>query len=181
MMETRQHPNVKEKVREKLREFLIITLIFTVVLGVFNVYRHAILGETVVSYYKLGSSLVEAMILAKIVLTGKAMNLKLVDATRRSIFEVAVVRSILFAVLVLLFATLERVVDGLIHKKHWADIARLIVEHGLNEMVARIIMMFAAFLPFFALWELRRRLGPRRFVELWFSRTGSVASGDKSL
>jgi len=181
MMETRQHANVKEKVRNELREFLVITLFFTVVLGVFNIYRQAILREAVVSYYKFGISLVEAMILAKIVLIGEAMNLKLVDATRRSIFEVAVVRSTLFAVLVLLFTILERVVDGLIHKKDWADIARLIVEHGLNESVARIIMMFAAFLPFFALWELRRRLGARRFVELWFSRTGSVASGDKSL
>jgi len=178
-MESQMHANVKERVRNELRDFLIITLFFTVVLGVFNIYRQVVLGEAVVSYYRFGISLVEAMILAKIVLIGEAMNLKLVDGARRSIFEVAVVRSILFAVLVLLFTVLERVVDGLIHKKDWADIARHIVEHGLNESVARIIMMFAAFLPFFALWELRRRLGPRRFVDLWFSRTGSVASGEK--
>lgn len=180
-MEDQHNASMKDKVRHELRDFLIITLFFTVVLGFFNLYRQQILGEAEVSYYKLGISLVEAMILAKIVLIGEALNLKLVDAARRSIFEVAVMRSILFAVLVLLFMILERVVDGLIHKMNWAGIAHLIVEHGANEIVARGIMMFAAFLPFFALWELKRRLGERKFIELWFSRTGSVASGDKSL
>jgi len=42
-------------------------------------------------------------------------------------------------------------------------------------------MLFAAFLPFFALWERRRRLAARRFFELWFSRADSVSSGDESL
>jgi hypothetical protein len=181
MMESQQHANLRDKVRNELREFLIITLFFTLVLGAFNIYRREILGEAGVSYYKLGISLVEAMILAKIVLIGEALNLKLVDAARRSIFEVAVMRSILFAVLVALFTILERVADGLIHRMDWTGIARLIVEHGLNEIVARVIMMFAAFLPFFAFWELRRRLGPRRFFELWFARTDSASSGDESL
>jgi hypothetical protein len=62
----------------------------------------------------------------------------------------------------------------------WAEIAHNIVQHGLHEMVARVIMMFAAFLPFFALWELRLRLGPRRFFDLWFSRPDAVRAGDQS-
>lgn len=179
-MERPQHANVKEKVRDELREFLIITLFFTVVLGVFNLYRRLTLGETGVSYAHYGITLVEALILAKIVLIGEALNLQLVGGARRSIFGVAVLRSILFAVLVLLFTILERVVDGLIHRMGWAGIAQLIVEHGLHEFVARVIMMFAAFLPFFALWELRQRLGPRRFFELWFSRADSASLEDKT-
>lgn len=181
MVKTQQHSNVKDKVRDELKELLLITVFFSVVLGVFNVYRRQILGEAGVSYAHYGITLVEALILAKIVLIGEALNLKLVGADRRSIFEVAVLRSILFAVLVFLFTILERVVEGLIHRMDWASIAHSIVEHGLHEIVARVIMMFAAFLPFFALWELRRRLGPRRFFELWFSRAGSTSAGDGPL
>jgi hypothetical protein len=180
-MESQRHSNMKDKVRHELREFLIVTLFFTLVLGVFNIYRRLILGETGVSYSDFGITLVEALILAKIVLIGEAMNLQLVRASRNSIFEVAVMRSILFAVLVLLFTILERIVVGLIHGKDWAGIAHSFAEHGLHEIVARMIMMLAAFLPFFAFWELRRRLGPRRFYELWFSRTDSASSGDESL
>jgi hypothetical protein len=181
MMENKQHANMKDKVRDELRTFLVITLFFTVVLGVFNLYRRQVLGETGVSYPHYGVSLVEALILAKIVLIGDALNLQLVRATRSSIFEVAVMRSILFSVLVLLFTILERIVVGLIHGKDWAGIAHSFAEHGLHEIVARIIMMFAAFFPFFAFWELRRRLGTRRFYELWFSRTDSATSGNESL
>ena len=96
-MERQQHANVKDKVRDELREFLVVTLFFTLVLGVFNIYRRQILREAGVSYPHDGITLVEALILAKIVMIGEALNLKLVDASRRSIFEVAVLRSILFA------------------------------------------------------------------------------------
>jgi hypothetical protein len=60
-------------------------------------------------------------------------------------------------------------------------IVQSFAEHDLHEIVARIIMMFAAFFPFFAFWELRRRLGPNGFFELWFARTDSASSGDESL
>ena len=149
--------------------------------GVFNIYRRLILGEVGESFSHYGISLIEAMILVKIVLIGDATNLKLVGASRGSIFEVAVLRSILFAVLVWLFTILERVVEGLIRRMDWMGIVVNIVQHGLHEIFARVIMMIAAFLPFFALWELRRRLGPRRFYKLWFSRTDSIASEGKSL
>lgn len=179
-MTRQQHVNLKGRVRHELRAYLIITLFFAVVLGVFNIYRRQILGEAGVSYSHYGISLIEALILAKIVLIGDAMNLKLIGGAGRSIFELAVLRSILFALLVWLFTILERVVEGLIRRMDWAEIAHSFVQHGLHEMVARVIMMFAAFLPFFALWELRLRLGPRRFFDLWFSRRDTVRAGDQS-
>jgi hypothetical protein len=173
MMNKQQHASLKGRVRHELRAYLMITLFFTVVLSVFNIYRRLILGEAGVSYSHYGISLIEALILAKIVLIGDAMNLKRFASSRRSVFELAVLQSILFAVLVWLFSILEHVVEGLIRRMNWAQIAHAIVQHGLHEMVARLIMMFAAFLPFFALWELRLRLGPRRFFDLWFSRSVS--------
>jgi hypothetical protein len=173
MMKRQLQTNLKGRVRHELRAYLIITLFFTLILGVFNVFRRLILGEAGVSASNYGISLVEALILAKIVLIGDAMNLKLIGGAGRSIFELAFLRSFLFAVLVWLFTILEHVVEGLIRRLDWSEIGHSIVRHGLHEMVARIIMMFAAFLPFFALWELRLRLGPRRFFELWFSRNVS--------
>jgi hypothetical protein len=173
MMNKQQFGNLKGRVRHELKAYVMITLFFTVVLSVFNIYRRLILGEAGVSYTHYGISLIEALILAKIVLIGDAMNLKRFASSRRSVFEVAVLHSILFAVLVWLFSILEHVVEGLIRRMDWVQIAHAIVQHGLHEMVARIIMMFAAFLPFFALWELLQRLGPRRFYDLWFSRNVS--------
>lgn len=179
-MNRQQHMNLKGRVRHELRAYLIITLFFSVVLGVFTIYRRQILGEAGVSYSHYGISLIQALILAKIVLIGDAMNLKLIGGAGRSIFELAVLRSFLFALLVWLFTILEHVVEGLIRRMDWAEIAHSFVQHGLHEMVARVIMMFAAFLPFFALWELRLRLGPRRFFDLWFSKPDAARVGDPS-
>lgn len=133
MMTRQQHMSLKGRVRHELRAYLIITLFFAVILGVFNIYRRQILGEAGVSFSHYGISLIEALILAKIVLIGDAMNLKRIGGAGRSIFELAVQRWFLIAILVWLFTILERVVEGLIRRMDWAEIAHNIVQHGLRQ------------------------------------------------
>ena len=173
MMEPQQHKDFRTKAREELYALLYITLYFTLFLGAFNTYRRLILRESGLSYLHYGITVVEALILAKIILIGDAMNLGR-RQDRRPLVVSTVWKSILFAALAYLFTILERVIEGLIHRLDWAEILRKIIEPGPYEFLANMIMMMAAFVPFFALWGLRRVLGPSKFSEIWLS--GQVPS-----
>lgn len=176
MMDPKQHNDLKARAREELYALLYITLYFTLFLGAFNIYRRLILRESGLSYLHYGIAVVEGLVLAKIILIGDAMKLGR-RQNRRSLFESTIMKSILFSALVYLFTILERVIEGLIHRLDWADILRKIIEPGPDEILARMIMMMVAFLPFFALWELRRVLGPSKFSALWFSGQDSGSVG----
>jgi len=44
-----------------------------------------------------------------------------------------------------------------------------------GELLARVIMLIIAFVPFFAFWEIGRVLGPRKLSALFFSRRETPA------
>ena len=80
------------------------------------------------------------------------------------------VKSVIFVVLVLLFGVLEHIVEGLFHREAWATIVRKMLDVGVNELFARMIVLHIAFLPFFAFWEIGQVLGRGRLIALFFSR-----------
>ena len=84
-----------------------------------------------------------------------------------------VLKSAVFALLAILFAVLEHIVEGLIHKKDWASIASDLFGIGSHELFARMIMLFISFIPFFAFWEIGNFLGRSRLIEMFFSRRRS--------
>jgi hypothetical protein len=74
MMDQQQRTGFKAKAREELRDVVFITLYFTLFLGAFNTYRRLILKEHGVAYLHYGITLVEALIIAKVILIGDAMK-----------------------------------------------------------------------------------------------------------
>ena len=70
----------------------------------------------------------------------------------------------------MLFGVLEHVIEGLFHRKGASDILRGMMDVGMDELLARVVMLIMAFIPFFAFWELGRVLGRRKLSELFFSR-----------
>jgi hypothetical protein len=91
-----------------------------------------------------------------------------------------VLKSGFFALLAVLFAVLEHIVEGLIHKKDWAGIASNLFGIGSLELFARMIMLFVSFIPFFAIWEIGQVLGQAELMEMFFSRKSGSAPRMKS-
>jgi hypothetical protein len=81
-----------------------------------------------------------------------------------------VYKSALFGVFVMLFGVLEHVIEGLFHKEGTSDILRGMMDIGMDELLARVVILIVAFVPFFAFWELRRVLGTQKLAALFFSR-----------
>lgn len=115
---------LERKAIEELKEFWITALYLAVFLSAFTFYRRMVLAEFGVTYLHYGAALIEALVIAKIVLIGRALGLdKQLDRGGPLILSV-VLKALIFTILAILFAVLEQVAEGLLHKKGWASIER---------------------------------------------------------
>ena len=173
--ETSKHTGLKEKALEEFKIFWLIALYLAIFLGSFTLYRRLILKEFGVTYLHYGFALIQALIIAKVILIGHAFGLAK-RFERGPLILSVLYKSALFGAFVLLFGILEHVAEGLFHKEDWATILRHLTDLGMYEILARVIMLIVAFVPFFAFWEIGRILGRDKLSALFFSRQGETSS-----
>jgi hypothetical protein len=77
---------------------------------------------------------------------------------------------------VALFSVFEETVGGLLHGKGLAGGFSEILGRGTYELLARCMMVFIAFIPFFAFRETERVLGQSKVRELFFRKRAAVES-----
>jgi hypothetical protein len=160
---------LKERALEELKVYWIITLYLWLFLGFFTVYRRLVVAEAGgASYLHYGIALIEAMIIAKVVLIGKLFGFSRRFEDRALILPV-IYRSILFGSLVMLFGVLEHLVGGWIHKQGLLGGLREVASIGADELAARVLVLMVAFVPFFAFCELGRVLGMHKLAAMFFS------------
>src|SRR5215471_9551399 len=150
-----KHTSLKERAVEEFKIFWLITLYLAIFLGSFTFYRRLILKEFGVTYLHYGFALIQALIIAKVILIGDAIGLAK-RFERGPLILSVFYKSALFGAFVYLFGILERVVEGLFHREGWASILRHLTDLGMDELLARVIMVIVAFVPFFAFWEIGR-------------------------
>jgi len=168
--------SLKERAWEEFKAYWVITLYLWVFLGSFTIYRRLILAETGMPYLHYGIALVEAMIIAKVVLIGRIFGF-----TKRfdhlPLIVPVIYKSLLFASLVLVFGLLEKTVDGLIHREGVLSGLQKIAETGPYEIGARTLMLTVALVPFCAFSEMGRVLGLSRLGAMFFARREPQAAG----
>ena len=175
-MEGNAKAALKERAIEEFKLFWIIAIYLWVFLGSFIVYRRLILAETGVTYLHYGIALIEALIIAKVILIGKFFSFSRRFEDKPLIVPV-LYKSILFGILVLLFGVVERLVEGWIHKQGFLGGLREIGDIGAYEIGARVLVLIVAFVPFFAFSEIARVLGLHKLAAMFFSPrvSGSVS------
>jgi len=162
--------SLKQRAIEELKEFWITALYLMVFLGAFTFYRRMVLAEFGVVYLHYGVAIIEALVIAKVVLIGRALGLERpLDRSGPLILSV-ILKAAVFAFLAILFGVLEKIVEGLLHKKDWSDMMRELLAVSTHEILARMIMLFVSFVPFFAFWEIGRVVGRSKLIEIFFSR-----------
>lgn len=167
--ETHKRRGFKERAIEELKVFWIITFYLFLLIGTFMIYRRLLLAEFGLTYLNYGFALIEALIIAKVIVIGNA--LKLGRRFENHLLIVSVIyKSMFYGGLVFILGIIEHVVNGLIHKKDFVSILRSMDEYGVYELLARTLMMFGAFIPFFAFWEVGRVIGLKKLSAMFFSR-----------
>lgn len=167
-MDAAKPHGLKQRALEELKAYWLITLYLWLFLGCFTVYRRLILAETGVAYLNYGVALIEALVIAKVVLIGRIFGF-----TRRfddaPLIVPVIYKSLVFSLLVLLFGVIEKLVVGWFHHQGLFGGLSEIAATGAYEIGARTLMLTVAFVPFFAFIEVGRTLGMERLRSMFFS------------
>lgn len=167
---------MKEKAKEELKAFLLITLYLWLFLGSFATYRRLIAAEGGVPYLHYGIALIEALIVAKIILIGDLFQFSRRFQDKPLIAPV-IYRSVLFGGLVLLFGLAEHIVEGWFNGDGLIGGVSGIRQLGADEVAARVLMMMVALVPLVAFSEISRALGPGRLRAMFFGKAEARATG----
>jgi hypothetical protein len=160
---------LKEKAAEELRLMLLISAYLASFFGAFLTYRRLISREFGVSTFHYGFALIEALVIAKVILIGNALGLGKREARRT--LAVSVLRSsLIYGLLVGAFAILEHVIEGLVHGKTLAASFDALLNQGIYEILGRTLVLFVAFIPFFAFGEIGYLAGDQKLFDLFFRK-----------
>lgn len=161
--------SLKEKAIEEIKLFWVIALYLTVMLSAFAWYRRFVLSEAGINYFHYGAAAISALILAKVILIGEALHLGRQFEASHLIVSV-LFKSAVFAAFVGVFALLEHLIEGVVHRETWDQIAHGLVRAGEGEIFARTVVALVTLIPFFAFWETDRVLGDHKLFRLFFHR-----------
>ena len=128
------------------------------------------------SYLHYGYALIEALVLAKVIMVGEALHLG--DRYRdQPLIVPTLYKTFLFSLLFLVFIALEDLVTGWIHRQSLGEIVHHVLSESIYEKLARTLVTFVALIPLFAYREVGRILGEGRLAEL-FLKPRPTPSGE---
>lgn len=157
-------PDLKKKAAHEAKELLIIFLYLAFFFCALATYSMLLLSEYHISYLTYGFALINALVVAKVILIGDYVHLgKRYEG--RPLFVSAIVKAFLFSLLVFAFHVLEEVIKRIVHG---ADIATASREMRIDELLGRALVVFCTFIPLFGFRELRRVMGEEEFRALLF-------------
>lgn len=157
-------PELKKKAAHEARELLIVFLYLAFFFCALATYSMLLLSEYHVRYLTYTFALINALVVAKVILIGDYARLgKRYEG--RPLFVSAIMKAFLFAVLVLAFHFLEEVIKQLVHG---ADITSAFHDVRIDELLGRMLVVFCTFIPLFGFRELRRVMGEEEFHALVF-------------
>jgi hypothetical protein len=113
-----------------------------------------------------------------VILIGDALGLNR-RAENKPLIYPTVRKAIVFSIFVGIFAAIEHMIEGLVHGKGVAGGLATLWSEGRDEILARCLVTFFAFIPFVAFRELGMLLGEGKLRRLFFRRNtvaGSRAS-----
>jgi hypothetical protein len=167
----------KQRVMDEFIEYWIVVAFLAWFFAVFAWYRRFVLAEYHISYTHYWVGLIEALVLAKLILIGDALRLgrKLDD---KPLIVPTLWKAVVFSLLVAVFSVLEHTIEGLLRHRGVAGGFEELMSKGKYELLGQSLIMFSVFVPFFACKELERVLGEGQLLKLFFR--GKAAGSDPS-
>lgn len=161
---------IQSKATSELREWFVNAAYLALFLCTFAIYRALITGEVLDSRVtvQIGTSLVTALVIAKTIMIGGWLNLG--GSGRRGVPLITRTMRLaaIYGVFVFCVTVVEKLIDGFIHGHRARDTLRMLAHLGWQEITARSLVIFVAFIPYFALREFARRKGVHDTFDLFF-------------
>lgn len=157
----------KQRLIHELSAYLLYAFYLFIFFGLFTMYRRLIMEEYHLSYMHYGINLIKAVVLAKVIMIGDFLGLGHRFKGKPLIYS-TLFKSAVFGLFVAVFSVLEHMLDGLLHGQGLMAGLTALLREGTDELLASSLVIFFAFLPFFAFRELQEQLGKDKMRELFF-------------
>jgi hypothetical protein len=165
--------DIKQKAIHEGQEFAGIFLYLAFFFCAVVAYSTILLGKFQVSAFSYGSALINALVIAKVILIGEYAHLGKKQEGRPLVLS-ALYKAFLFTLLVFGFHVVEEVIKQLVRGDAVTSAFR---EIRLDIFLCRSLVIFCTFIPLFAFRELQRVLGEDKFRALFF-RSGTISRSD---
>src|SRR5215813_2842756 len=165
----------KRKLFLEMAAYWINVVYLTILFAVFTSYRRLILTQYDIAYSNWGISFLKALVLAKVVMVGGLFHFGR-SLEKKPLILATLFKSFLFTMWVALFAAVESALRGLLHGKGVAGAMDHLLSEGAHEFYAKCLVVFVAFIPFFAFKELGRVLGKGIIWDLFFRKGPGAAA-----
>jgi hypothetical protein len=156
--------SLKQKAFHEFQEMAIIFLYLGFFFCAIATYSMLLLNKFEISYFTYGAALINALVIAKVILIGEYARLGKEHETKPLVYS-AINKAFLFGVLVFAFHILEEAIKLLVHGRHVREAFR---EVRIDDLLSRTVIIFCTFIPLFAFREMRRVLGEEQFRALLF-------------
>jgi hypothetical protein len=158
----------KKRIFHEVTEYWLNVIYLTLVFAAFTQYRRFLLAAHDITYTNYWVAVIEALILAKVIMIGDVVRLGR-GLERKPLIVSTLYKTVVFTIFVGVFTILEHALKGL-----WAGTGFM---GGIadffgkgHELLANSLVVFVAFIPFFAVKELQRVYGKDELRALFFLR-----------
>jgi hypothetical protein len=159
----------KKRIVHGLRMFLLYFIFLALFFSVFTIYRSMIISQYTNPYFDFSYDIIEALILAKIIIIGQEFGLgerfkgwPLIIPT--------IYKAVVFGILVIIFKILEHFITGLIRGESSNTVFQKLVNTDWPVLLAQGLVMFFVFILLFSFVELENVLGESKVYNLFFKR-----------
>jgi hypothetical protein len=160
---------LKEKVYQEFVDYWINACYLAIVFAAFTIYRRLVLAAYDVTYTNYGVAVIEALILAKVIMIGEVARLGRGLEHMPLIFP-TLYKTLIFTLFVVVFTGLEYMLKGLWKGSGVMGGLAELLGKGHHEILANSIIIFVSFFPFFGVKELGRVLGKDKIQTLFLKK-----------
>ncbi|MGO9374162.1 MAG: hypothetical protein ACLQBD_18995 [Syntrophobacteraceae bacterium] len=161
--------DLKKRLFQEMVEYWINVCYLALVFAAFTQYRRLILAAHDITYTNYGVAVIEALILAKVIMIGAVLRLGR-GLEQKPLIYPTIYKTFVFTLFVAVFTVIEHAIMGLWQGKGLTGGLVDLLGKGHHELLAGCLVTFVAFIPFFAVRELGRVLGEGKIGTLFFRR-----------
>ena len=158
-----------KRISHEVLEFWTNAVYLSLMFAAFTQYRRFVLAAHDITYTNYWVAVIEALILAKVVMIGDVLRLGRRLEHRPLIYS-TILKTVVFSVFIGIFTVIEHVIIGLWKGEGLTGGLVELLGRGSHELLAECLVTVVALIPFFAFRELGRVLGEGKLWALFFRR-----------
>lgn len=158
---------IKDRAIEELRHFVVLFLYLWLIFGLFVLNQTVVARQHGLSFLPHGLALINALVLAKVMLVAENLELARWLRTRPALWTI-VYESALCSVLFICFHIIEKFAIDLFRGIFTTAGMPAIAGGGWFGLLLVALILFVSLLPFFAFKNLVRAIGAKRMREILF-------------